>query len=1334
MQSKRFQKTLSLLTAFALVLSIIATVPVMQANAATVEIPIANGDFETGAFDGVISGSNGAAIVEKTAYEGIHSLKLDALSGTGEMITVTGYYPQATTEETTVTLSFWAKAVDTAPENSRVHYGMFATNASWGNRVQKYGAGAVAPSNGWVQISDTLTVPADTKIIQAQVYIGDNTGVIALIDNASITDANGNELLTGGGFEAGASTENAKYSESVELITSVPVHSGNYAAHVDKSAGNGTVQATVSITPSAEARTVTLSYWMYAPGATGRGLHNGVFCFDTSSGSWNLLSEKYNAAWGATGQWEHKTLPIEVPANTNTLQIRLYAQEENANIYIDDLVLTEEVAVVNHDITLNFNGVSGDNTWQFTPSVTPANQYYKVPAIIDGTQYNVLAGMSGSVLCIYPNFMTALGAPTPTSTFVIEAGTVLKAADSTTNWAEIADAETLTVTEEINLSYVNGAWSKTVHNQDITLHFNGVSGDNTWQFTPSVTPANQYYKVPAIIDGTQYNVLAGMSGSVLCIYPNFMTALGAPTPTSTFVIEAGTVLKAADSAANWAEIADAETLTVTEEINLSNAGGVWGVTVATTPLNLSIIAVVADGTWQLDVSPIPDQKYYKIPALIDGTQYNILAGMTVLDGENILCIYPNFFTALGGKAPTASVVIPQGTVIKAADPTNNWAEIANTTVYALENAFALYVNCDGSWDTTVEAHVYNQQNTALEGALVSAATCQSAATYYYSCACGEIGTETFTAGELGGHNYVNGACDFCGDVVSSITLAYYGVAPGGTWQLTPSASLGAAYYRLSVVVDGQSCEILAGYNNAQLIIYPNFFTALGGKAPTETLLIPAGTVLTPADSTGDWAPVEGGQSLLVEKELKVDNVVGTWADMSLYADTEIVDISSADLDVYYQHYLDAADYSDLQVNMVKDQYADLFNTYGRNGNMTTVGIKCTNANIAIPNDAKWANFTVLGTVTAEGASDQTPQDIYILMTPDSSSSESTAMTSAFLIRCYNGNVGEQAASITIHEGTILISKDGTKGFRFTEDFVILRSGESWSKRGATITSANLTLGGVLNLNVKATNATGCTLRATVGDSVQNISAANGVYTVILPAHRLHEDVTLELLSGETVVAAETWTMEGYAEALREAYASDAKLMTLLDAVDNYGTYAAYYADPTGTAPAIAEVEAVTREDLAAYRLTVTTRDESNLQPTAGLYLDDACDIRIKLNPEAFEGYKLWIDGTEVTTSTVDGKIFYEIANILPQDWAKMYNIKVEGEAEDDQWGMIFSLEDESNGGLDVVGTGNIFECNYSVLSYAYTQLGKTGEAQTGLNGLMKSMFLYSQAAGAYIAE
>ncbi len=58
-------------------------------------------------------------------------------------------------------------------------------------------------------------------------------------------------------------------------------------------------------------------------------------------------------------------------------------------------------------------------------------------------------------------------------------------------------------------------------------------------------------------------------------------------------------------------------------------------------------------------------------------------------------------------------------------------------------------------------HNFNKQVTT-DAHKKSPATCKGPAIYYYSCDCGTNGTETFTSGNTGTHNYISGACEYCG--------------------------------------------------------------------------------------------------------------------------------------------------------------------------------------------------------------------------------------------------------------------------------------------------------------------------------------------------------------------------------------------------------------------------------------------------------------------------------------------------------------------------------------------------------------------------------------------
>lgn len=66
-------------------------------------------------------------------------------------------------------------------------------------------------------------------------------------------------------------------------------------------------------------------------------------------------------------------------------------------------------------------------------------------------------------------------------------------------------------------------------------------------------------------------------------------------------------------------------------------------------------------------------------------------------------------------------------------------------------------------------HIYNKQVVA-DQYLATEATCQAAATYYYSCVCGEHGEKTFSHGDKAAHHYVDGVCTWCNKPQPTFTL------------------------------------------------------------------------------------------------------------------------------------------------------------------------------------------------------------------------------------------------------------------------------------------------------------------------------------------------------------------------------------------------------------------------------------------------------------------------------------------------------------------------------------------------------------------------------------
>ena len=1321
MYSTITKKLLSLLTAFAMVFGMIAMVQPMQASAATVEIPISNGDFETGAFGGAVNGSNGASIVEKATYEGNYALKFDA---TGEILTVTGYLAEATTAESTVTLSFWAKVLGGSTGNS-VNFGLFATNASWGNRVQKYGAGYPIVGGEWKQISQALTVPADTKIIQAQIYLGSG-GTTAIVDNVSITDGNGNELLQSGGFEKGALNGDFNANDALEIVCT-PVHSGTYAAHADKSAGNGNISTTVSFEPSSEARTMQFSYWMYAP-TSANGAHNMVVCFDTTGGGWTNLSTKYGAQYATPGQWVQKTMEIAVAANTNTLQIQLYAQDAGADFYIDDLKLTEEVedVVVNHDVTLSLNQVTGDGTWQFSISEAPANKYYKVSATIDGVESNFLMGESGGIMCVYPNFFTALGGAVPTSQIVIEAGTVLKAADPNNGWNEIEGADTYTLTETIDLSYVNGAWSKTVYTTDVTLSLNQVTGDGTWQFSISEAPENKYYKVPATIDGVESNFLMGESGGIMCVYPNFFPALGGAVPAESLVIPAGTVMYAVDSTNGWQVIDGANTLTVTNGLSVEYSLGAWQD--MSQYADVTFEEITADDLivykWEDQAESnyrsvlgiyAPDAQFgndagwgnfTKVAGkvLIDGVEVSVVYGMapganddSSWGANNAILLYITGEGYWNAVTTASSVTVCAGTMLVSG--------VDNTKGVKFTEDFTMYKNCDVSWDTTADTHVYNQQNTELEGALATAANCQSAASYYYSCACGQLGSDTFSSGELGNHNYVNGSCTVCGKAAQNITVSLHAIATDGTWQFDFSAAP-AQFYKIPAIIDGKACNVLIGESQGLMCIYPNFFTALDGTVPAESFVIPAGTALKAVDSANGWAEIEDAAVLLVTEELKIENIAGKWVEMSKYSNVEFKEIYAADLDLYYQNIMRLSDYSAIEIAIAKQQYpeiADLIEIYGDDANMTTFGIKSNIPTLQIPNDASWATFQLLGTISVNGAS---AAETYVMQTPDSSDDAETAMDSGFLVRFYNGFVADVATSVTIEPGTRIVTKDGTAGFVFVDGYTIYRDENgNWSDtvpEGVNpVNKWGLILGdniGVqFQMNVNPENVVTFTVNGNAVSAVQN----NSTYTINLAAAQMTDEIVVYI---NGVAHDKTYSVRDYADIiLNGTYGELTK--NLVKSMLIYGGAAqSYFGYNTGdlASEEVSSVEVPTAGD----EIQITGDVSGIAFYGASLVHRDRTAVRFYFRGDV-SGLTFYVGEQECQVQVKDDLHYIEVANINPQDIDNAIEVSV-------------------TNGTDTLAVG------YSPLTYIIRMYNKA-DSTAETKALVRALYGYYLAAAEYAA-
>lgn len=1375
MNSKRL---LSLLTALAMVFSLAAMVQPLKASAATQTIEISNGGFENGAFGGAITGNANASVVEKQTYEGNYAVKFDA---TGEVLTVTGYLPTATTAESQITLSFWAKVTAESTGNS-VNYNIYTTNADWGNRQGTYAADYPTPGGDWKQITQSVTAPADTKIVQVEIFVG-SENTTAIVDNVSIVDGNGSELLVSGGFERGTLSGDFNANDALEMVFT-PVHSGNYAAHVVKDGDNGTTTTTVYLEPSTEARTMNLSYWMYVPTtAAANGLHNGVVCFGED---WNgVLSEVYGAQYATFGEWTQQTLDIAVAANTGIIQILLYAQDTGANVYIDDLVLTETLPAVSHPATLELSAVT-DDSWVFSVSAGEPipNGFYKIPATVDGVTCDLLSEYNNGTLTIWDGFFPALGGSKPTQTMTIAKNAKLQPMGQEGGWHEI-DQDTVILSEALELVCSDGVWGNPVKEIGINLGLGGVMADGTWQFTVTAeeTIPEGYYKIPATVDGVPCQVLAGYDGSMLLIYPSFFTALDGTVPSGKFAVAKNTVLKPVDSTNGWAEMDDT-CLNLSADLLVEYTGGAWKdmsqySEVSFADITASDLTVykwedqsassyrsvlgISSNTVSIDSNAAwGNFTLVAGSVLVDGQKADTVFGMLPADdpgwgAENAMLLYIVGEGYRDAVTAASSVTVTAGTtLISGTDATHG---------YRFTEDFTMYKNCDGSWNTTADTHVYNQQNTGLEGALVSAANCQSPAVYYYSCVCGAIGTETFTYGELGEHNYVDGTCDLCGDKIAvntEIAFTLHTVTDDGTWQFNPSKPFTKdAYYKLPVVIDGTPGFVAAAADTASgfLLIYPDFFGVFDASEPTTSMEIRSGAVLNEVNAQG-WVVIENTDYFTTTNTQRVEQIGGKWFEMSQYDGVTYTEIHASDLDVYYQDILRLGDFSDSDLNMLKLADKSLYNTvqemitaYGRQANRTTIGIKSVNPALTIPSDAAWSNFTVLGSLIVNG---EAPADTYIAMTPNSASGHKTGMDNAFLLFFYNGYVLDNATSVTIPAGTRIIAKDGTTGFVFAEDYTVYRKCDTqdldeyrtnqhtWNdtegyhypgqwiqtvapaykvpgQESTTCTKCGETLNRelpALTTPVKEWNVTlgenigvkfilGLTGSETVTAAVNGVPVeapvVDGVLCLNLPATQMADEIVISI-DGEAL--AKTYSVRGYAEEILNGNYPEAT-KNLVKYMLAYGsaaqTYFGYNTENLADSGITVEAKTPTGETTVDY----SGRVSGIAFYSASLLHRNKTAVRFYFTGSA-ENLTFTVNGVACEPAAKDDMYYVELAGINPQELANDVTVVVSD------------------------GTDSL-TVHYSPMDYIVRMYEKeTSSPQT--KALVQALYGYYEAAIAYIPE
>ncbi len=272
---------------------------------------------------------------------------------------------------------------------------------------------------------------------------------------------------------------------------------------------------------------------------------------------------------------------------------------------------------------------------------------------------------------------------------------------------------------------------------------------------------------------------------------------------------------------------------------------------------------------------------------------------------------------------------------------------------------------------------------------------------------------------------------------------------------------------------------------------------------------------------------------------------------------------------------------------------------------------------------------------------------------------------------------------------------------------------------AKIVKKSLTLSGILGMNFYVdkngeADLSGYTLETSIeGYGTQTVSTPtqqDGLYifTAALTIKNLYRPVSVVLKKDGNTVQSGTFLFTDYVAQLKTLYPTDFKLKQLLDALSDYGTYATYYASPSGALTTSDAVEAVQPADLQDYKHTyVISKEGRALNAVVSLYLDSACDLCVKFDAAAFEGCVMTVDGVEIPRDALaasGNQLIWTASELLPQDWDSAYHIQVSRDGQE------------------------LISMNYSVLSYVYAGMKRQQEGNEAFTGMLKSMYCYNRAA------
>jgi hypothetical protein len=291
---------------------------------------VANGDFETDV-SGWYTWNGTASQSSNRAHTGSQSLLVSGSSATGPAaINLLGLAQPGVT----YAVSWWVSVGGNTASQVNLTQALTCGGTTTYSWIANNGA---VPSDGWVELSGTLAIPAGCDLQALQVYAeGSGAGVDLYVDSVSIqgppptAPAN---LVTNGDFEQDTS---GWFSWVGTLTTSTAkAHTGAQSLRVT---GSGTGPAATSLAVQAGA-SYAVSFWVSVGNVESAPVNvtRALTCGGNTSYVWVA-----NSGAVSSSGWTELSGAFTVPSDCDAPGLQLYAEGSAANVdlYVDDVRVT----------------------------------------------------------------------------------------------------------------------------------------------------------------------------------------------------------------------------------------------------------------------------------------------------------------------------------------------------------------------------------------------------------------------------------------------------------------------------------------------------------------------------------------------------------------------------------------------------------------------------------------------------------------------------------------------------------------------------------------------------------------------------------------------------------------------------------------------------------------------------------------------------------------------------------------------------------------------------------------------------------------------------------